>query len=511
MSTLPQDFNVQFSIHSDYSAHAHKWELIRDSLAGEVAIKKKNEKYLPMPSAMLKAEALAPSTQSALSASHPDYHSNQPYSAYKSRARFPELTDATLRGIIGLILRNPSAYHNLPADYLQKACTKDGKPLTELELQLDTEVMSMGRAGLLVDPDPADNKPKIVTYATEDILNWRTKGTGEDIKVVSVLLRDTSNSVDFWETDDGAEKTLLLIINDDGYYEIGEYTNGKFIKSTVPTVLGKPITFIPFILVGTMDLTADIDSAPLWPLANVAKAIYQVIADLRNAQFMSCNPMLTISGIDKENAPAAIGSSVALLLESHLAKAYYPKTDTTALEHVRMYIRDLQTEAIRMGANLLGNESTQAESGEAIRLKQAMASATVASVVATCGKGLQRALNMIGIWLGRESNAEIKVNTEFSSFQLTANEQIALVQSWQAGLLSTDTALENFRKAGMLQEGEDSEAEIERLEADTYRKKIQAESEAKTLDKGPRGANKDGSLNLPEGSESNPAVAKAGS
>jgi len=506
MAVLPEEFNIAEAINSEYSRHSFKWTTVRDSLAGEAAIKKANEKYLPMPSAMLKAEALATSTQGSITQDNPNYHTNQPYAAYKSRARFPELADATLRGIIGLILRNPSAYHSLPGSYIEENATKDGKSLRELELQIDTEVMAMGRAGILADPDESDNMPKIVTYAPEDVLNWETKGTGEDIEVTSVLLRDNSESKNFWETQSSKEKHLLLIINEDGLYEIGEYENGKLIRSRIPTVLGKALTYIPFVFVGTMDITADVDSAPLWPLSNISVSIYQVIADLRNAQFMSCNPMLTISGVDKDGIPTAVGSSIALILEAHTAKAYYPKTDTSALEHVRLYIRDLQTEAIRFGANLLGNDSTQAESGEAIRLKQSMSSATVASVVATVGIGLQRLLNMIAEWLGRSKSAEVKVNTEFSSFQMTANEQIALVQSWQAGLLSTDTALENFRKAGMLQEGEDSDAEIERLKEDTYRKQLQAEQDAKKLDKGPKGANKDGSLNLPEGSEPNPAV-----
>jgi hypothetical protein len=516
MATLPEEFKIENIVHPSYGMHSYKWELIRDSLAGEVAIKKANEKYLPMPSAMTTADAISPSTfNSQLSANHPDYHSNQPYSAYKSRARFPELTDATLRGIIGLILRNPSAYHNLPAPYVAEDITKDGKSLSDLELQIDTEVMAMGRAGLLADPDDT-NQPKIVTYAAEDILNWQVNGTGEDIEVSSLLLRDNSETKEFWEPDNDDEYHLLLIINEDGNYEIGRYKNGKLTESVVPTVMGKPLTYIPFVFCGTMDITADIDTAPLWPLANVAKSIYQVSADLRNAQYMSCNPMLTISGLDHDQAPAAIGSSVALILEQYTAKAYYPKTDTTALEHVRMYIKDLQTEAIRMGANLLGNDSTQAESGEAIRLKQSMSSATVASVVATVGKSLERMLNMLADWLNKPITAEVKVNTEFSSFQMTANEQIALVQSWQSGLLSTDTALENFRRAGMLQDGEDSTAELERLQNDAYRDKVRMEqaaaknassnSASANDPKGPKGANKDGSLNLPEGSEPNPAV-----
>jgi hypothetical protein len=510
MATLPENFNLDSVYHNKYLLSQYKWQLIRDSLEGEVAIKAKNELYLPMPSAMLMAGASASSTQNTYGIRTPDYHTNAPYSAYKSRARFPEYTDATLRGIIGLILRNPSAYESIPGN-IEKAATKDNQSLADLEIHLASEVMSLGRIGLLVDIDENTNSPKLVPYATETIINWRTKGNEENIEITSLLLEDTSDITDFWASDPGIRKHLLLIINDNGYYEVGHYENGRLVDSRIPEIFGKKLTKIPFVAIGTTDLTPDIDSAPLWPLANLSKNIYQCTADLRNAQFMSCNPMLTISGITKEQVPTAIGSSVALILEEYTSKAYYPKTDTSALDHVRMYIRDLQSEAVRMGANLLGTESTQAESGEAIRLRQSMSAATVASVVATVGKGLARALQFVADWIGASEQPVIKVNTEFSSFQMTANEQIALVQTWQAGVMSTETALENFRRAGMLQDGETPEDEIKRIQADTFKKELDVhkaalKNKSSDLNTGPKGANADGSLNLPEGSEMNPAV-----
>jgi len=501
MSTLPLEIEEK-QVHSDYINAASKWQTVRDALEGETAIKASNTRYLPMPAAMEKVEAVAPTSTSYYEAYPYNDHKNKPYASYKMRARFPEFTDATLRGIVGLILRNPSAYNNLPYEEFLNSCTPDGKNFSELELYLNTEVMSLGRCGILADPDPITGRPKIVVYKTEDIVNWQTEGSDENLVYTGVLLRDTATRSSFWEAGNTDRYHLLLIINNEGVYEIGKYKNGKLYESIVPTVQGKPLNYIPFIALGTVDLTPDIDAPPLWPLANLAVSIYQVDADLRNAQYMSCNPMLTLSGVDPEQIPTAIGSNVALILEQPEAKAYYPKTDTSALDHVRMYIKDKMSEAIRLGANLLGNDNTLAESGEAIRLRQSMAAATVASVVATTGNGLQRLCNMIAEWMSRTPNVEILVNKEFSSFQMTANEQIALVQSWQAGILSSETTLENFRRAGMLQEGEDPKAELERIKNDThtYAALVAAGEVEETGDtKGPDGG-------LPEGSQPNPAV-----
>jgi hypothetical protein len=501
MSSLPENLPATLTTAA-YRRNADKWRTIRDALEGEIAIKSGNTRYLPMPSAMELAGAQESSVTLNGELFAHNNHTNKPYAAYKTRASFPEFTDATLRGIVGLILRNPSAYKDLPYDGMLEEATKDGKSLSELELHLNTEVMSLGRCGILADPVDG-GMPKVVVYKTEDILYWQTKGSDENIKYTSVLLRDSAETEDFWLNDPNDTHHLLLIINDDGNYEVGRYKNEKLVNRIVPTVSGQPLKEIPFVTLGTIDLSPDIDSAPLWPLANLAVKIYQVDADLRNAQYMSCNPMLTLSGVDKEDIPAVVGSSVALVIEQDTGKAYYPKTDTSALDHVRVYIKDKQSEAIRLGANLLGNDNTLAESGEAIRLRQSMSAATVASVVATTGKGLQRLLRMIANWMKVTKTVEVLVNKEFSSFQMTANEQIALVQSWQSGILSSETTLENFRRAGMLHEGEDPQAELDRIKNDTHKFADLVNSNDESDKKGPDGG-------LPEGSQPNPAVKKAG-
>jgi len=461
---------LQDSLHSSFTTATPKWRTVRDALEGEVAIKAANTRYLPMPSAMLNVNAKAPSeTIYGENFAYND-HENKPYAAYKARAFFPELTDATLRGIVGLIQRNPSAYAELPDSELLQKATPDGKSLQELELLLNTEVMSVGRVGLLVDI--FDNKLKFVVYKTEAILNWQTEGTTEDIRFTGVLLQEESTKANFWDQSASKDVKLLLFLDEKGIYTVARYEDNKLVKIIQPSHLGKTLNFIPFITIGTLDLTPDIDNPPMWPLANLSVKIYQASADLRNAQYMSCNPTLTLSGVDQDQLPSALGSNIVLALPDPMAKAYYPKTDTTALDHVRLYIKDLEQEAIKLGANLLGHSGNLAESGEAIRLRQSMAAATVASVVATTGKGLLRGLKFIAEWLGANNEPSVKVNKEFSSFQMTANEQIALVQSWQAGALSSLTMLENFRRAGMLQEGEDPTVELERLQNDVYREKL---------------------------------------
>lgn len=502
MSVFPKELSLDI-VHPQYNASTAKWKTVRDALQGETAIKAGNTRYLPMPAAMQQAQTTpAPTfTYTDERFSYND-HSIPAYASYKMRARFPEFTDATLRGIIGLILRNPSAYRNLPRSSYLNDITPDGKSLAELELELNTEVMSVGRVGILLDISEDDGFPRIVTYKTENILNWQTKGNEENLVYTGVLLRESSNTGNFWDLSTDDDYNLLLLINEEGYYEIGHYINGELDRTVVPTFLGRPLDSIPFHALGTMDLTPDIDSPPLWPLANLAVGIYQTDADLRNAQYMSCNPMLTLSGVDSDEIPTAIGSNVALIIENYMGKAYYPKTDTSALDHVRLYIKDKNSEAVRLGANLLGNDNSLAESGEAIRLRQSMAAATVASVVATVGKGIEKLLKMAATWINYSQLPEILVNKEFSSFQMTANEQIALVQSWQSGILSSETILENFRRAGMLQEGEDARAELERLKKDTYKFSDLNPDETKIGDKGPDGG-------LPEGSQPNPAVKTA--
>ncbi len=456
--------------HYQWQRNIYQWVMIRDAIAGESAIKMQSELYLPMPAAMQLSNARSPSVgyksydmtyqkhdiHSILNNSYnPNYHPNAPYSAYKMRAQFPEITSAILRGLIGIAMGSRPTYE-LPSnlEYLEEKFTKSGSSLMDFYEYALKQALSVGRLGILVDIDDEDGLPRVSSYSAESISNWVPKSGAYDevgFKEVSLVEYEGDNEIIF-----------KPIVNDNMYI-VEKYINGKLESVDEVTFRGKRLSNIPFIAVGSTDINTDADVSPMATVARIALQIYQLDADLRQGEYMSCNPSLVISGISEEFAPKAIGSTLAIILPPSDAKAYYPSTDTSALNHVSNRIDRLFEKATQQGVALIG--TAKVESGEALRIKQQANNATLASAVVSVCKGIESAIKSIAEFHGTDPNTvEFVGNTEFGAQKLTPQEQDSLVKSWMSGALSKSTMLYNFEKGGLLQEGETFEDEIDRID-----------------------------------------------
>src|SRR5262245_57219608 len=163
------------STHPDYDAMLPAWTRARDVLAGEDAIKCAGEKYLP----------------------RLEGQSDPEYLAYKSRAAFFNATSRTADGYVGLIFRR------VPFIKLPEANSALGKALADFSNDADmlgtslnqyaknvlTEVISVGRAGTLIDWESEnENRVYASAYAAENILNWRVERiNGRNVPTLVVL------------------------------------------------------------------------------------------------------------------------------------------------------------------------------------------------------------------------------------------------------------------------------------------------------------------------------------
>ncbi len=467
--------------HLDWNNNVYNWVLIRDSIEGESSIKIQNELYLPMPAAMLLDSAKAPSSTGTGGSStgvekrdihnqltgslNPNYHTNAAYSAYKSRAKFPEYPSHIQRGLVGIAVSNaPSIELPSELEYLNERFTKSGSSLVEFYQYAIREVLTMGRLGLLADVDDSPSgggKPVAVSYVAESIYNWNEKGSQTSTDFSRVVLENQ-------EDDDEKERVMELTLSN------GAYASQKFIDN-IPVgeaveveYMGKLINAIPFVTLGSTDITPDVDVAPLAGVCRSAIQVYQMDADLRQAEYMSCNPTLFVTGITEEFKPDALGSTLAIILPPPDAKAFYPATDTSALAHVSGRIDKIELGAMEQGASLLGSGANA--SGEALRIRQSSNTATLVSIAKSVGKGIEKIIKYIGQFHGLDQKKidEIKFvpNVEFITALLSPAQQKELVASWMSGAMSKKTLLYNFERAGLLQESETAEDELERIDTE---------------------------------------------
>lgn len=111
-----------------------------------------------------------------------------------------------------------------------------------------------------------------------------------------------------------------------------------------------------------------------------------------------------------------------------------------------------------LGSRIRESQKRLSESAEALQLCRAGESSVVANISASLSKSLTKVLRWAYWWLTAEVNPEtipvetvsVELNRDFETATMNAQELVAVVQAWQAGLLSHDSALNLLRQGEIL-------------------------------------------------------------
>jgi hypothetical protein len=451
----------------EYKRRIFATKQVRDCVNGSDSIKRAGELYLPMPSGMrgvtfstgsinVKSSNSLADDDALNSISAPWSHGNPAYSAYVQRAKFPDMTANTLDGLLGIAIRDKPEV-DLPTQigYLEEICTIDGRSVFSLYKNCLSEVLQAGRIALVADVR-SDNTFYISEYISESYINW-DYGVVNGSRVQTYAEFETEHTS---PDDKKYVKSLCYYLEPRDEYNgrhvcvVRKFIDGKLDEEVIPVFMGKPLEFIPISNVSAKDSSnyPSLDSIPLLGVSDCAVDIYRHSADLNQNQFMSCNPTLVFYGVDPEDAPTTIGSTIAICISDSSARGEYLATDTSALSHVKDYMQDVFQEAVFYGANLLGPSKKSAESAEALALRQASSGATLNTVVDSVGKGISRIFSLILKAYGvKDTSKDYFIpNTSFADVTLSHNEINSLLNAWMSGGISHMTLLENLADAGRL-------------------------------------------------------------
>ncbi len=437
--------------HPDYQQHYNDWIEMRDAVTGASIVKEKAEHYLPMPSGftmMVDKGADA-------------------YSAYLLRAQFPELTEPTIRGMLGVITRVPPKFE-MPTgmDYIREAATADGLTLEALHRYVVREVLTTGRLGVLAEAPAVGQagEPYLTTYVAESIINWSSMG--------DLFVLDEAGNVQqgYWWIKRKQWRILERNVATNGLYQqtvFGDAFSASG-EPNVPQAVGaKPLTEVPFVVIGPLNLTPDIDEIPLLEVARAAFAEYRLDADYRHQLYMSGQETFVIIGdIEADKIPTVIGAGVTVLLPENSA-AMYVGPSGVGITTTRQAIQDERQKAVTAGAKLFDNQSNLAESGEALKLRWAAQTATLLSVAMTVSAGLEKALRYIAMFKGLDPKEVIVTpNTSFVDSDMTPSDALSLSGLWMNGTLSKRTVYERLMKGGLTNTDRDFDAEKELIAED---------------------------------------------
>lgn len=438
--------------HPAYDAFAPSWRLLRDAVAGEGDIKAAGTRYLPMKSGQAAIPDAATQTKA--------------YEAYKLRAEFPEITAPTIRGAVGVMLSKMADIQLPPQmEGLRERATLDGLTLDALHRRMAMEVMTTGRYGLLPGLSQ-DQTPHLSGYVAESIINWDSTEGVPDFVVLNETGPVRDRVTGQWVEVEAYRECFVT----DGAYGVRVWSNnGAGWVATEPEFAQTPrraaLDTLPFVFVGTNDLTPPPDDVPLYGLAKLAVRVYRLDADFTFALHMTSEPTPWANGfddaqqaVDDGKAPRTLGSSVLWLLPQG-AQAGYLEFSGPGLEKQAEAIKDALDRAAQFGAQII-QTGQSAESGEALKLRAASQTATLTSIAQTTAAGLERALRNIAIWIGADpEQVVVTPNLDFFDRSLTAQEITALVQAWQAGAYSWRTLFDKLKSGGVVPEDRDADDE----------------------------------------------------
>src|SRR3546814_369722 len=119
-------------LHPDYVNWYPEWRIIRDCIEGESAIKAQNTQYL----------AKISRDQTAVE-----------YNRYLDNAVYFNMVDRTVNGLLGSVFGRDPAIRDLPDRLAKhaKRITRDSQSFSILTKTLVRELLSVGRAGVLLD------------------------------------------------------------------------------------------------------------------------------------------------------------------------------------------------------------------------------------------------------------------------------------------------------------------------------------------------------------------------
>lgn len=420
-----------------------EWQLCRDAMEGEGAIKARGDHYLIEPTGY---STLEPDSRKAA------------YRSYLSRAIFPNWMAASVGAMIGIIhgreinITIPDAMM-----YLWEDADGQGLPLEAFHRRITREMLIIGSYAVLTDAPRDGGDPYMVGYRRDKVINWDNDWW--------VLDETTMRRDGFaWEQ---LERYLVLGIGEGGYAPILMDETGQLLEEIQVRARGGGfLPRIPFAIGNALDLSPRIEAPPLIGIARAALDYYQMSADQRIALYMGANPtLLVING----EAPQAVGAGVVHVMNgtSDLEPdmRYVEATNGGVVER-RAEMQCAQQQAVMAGARLFEQTAAGQESGEAKRLRYASETATLVSIAQNSCLLLERSLKNVAMIMGLpENDIVVEAPTDLMDRTLSPTEFAALFGVYAQGGMSWETYFRNGQRGGVFSPEDTAEDEAARLDA----------------------------------------------
>lgn len=457
--------------HREYLKNREYWQMVRDCVDGESAIKRCKYLYLPHPNGV----ELKSKDHRIVAAAKVRYE------AYIKRARFMNATGRTLNGILGIAFSKPVGV-KLDGQLSVLIDNADGKgqPLTQLMRDMLAEALQSGRGYLLGDFTGNGEEQTIETqgvpllrfFRAEQVINWRTTGD----KTTLVVLQ-YEEEIDDSESFQNSYRTVWLELRMvDGKAHARKWTQdnstnqwlanaGSTETELVPLAdsAGNPLTELPGCWLGSVNNDAWPDPAPLTDLASLNVGHYQADADVCEAAHIAGQPTLVLSGLTgswvKEHLKEGVrlGATSGILL-NETGKADLMQANETSMSSALKEQR--AKEMAMVGAKLLERGTAAKTATQASFEAQ-----TDNSILSLCAGNVESCLNRVLQYLSNMvvGSGSVQVNKRYEQAQLDATVLNTLMGMVQGGTLSLINFIRYQQSVGLIGDDMTPEKVIDEL------------------------------------------------
>jgi hypothetical protein len=455
--------------HAQHVAMLPVWERIRDAVAGEDAIKAKGAMYLP---------ELGGQAERVTGSAAEDYDN------YKARAVWYGATGRTVTGLLGAVFRKPPDIQNVPPALQPRLDNVDlvGTPLTTFLRNATTEVLTVGRYGILVDAlaGAGAPTPSLIGWKAEQIRNWRVViRKGLPVLDQVILLEDIQVPNPDGFGAQASNQYRIHELDEDGLYRVRVYPLDASGQPTAdpkvyePRMRAKRLDFVPFVFLGALNLEPAVGKSPILDLVDMNIKHYLNSADLEWGRHFTALPTpWVITSIEKGTWPLGPTCVWELPLGSEVGMLEFTGTGLASLERA---MEEKEKKMAMLGARLLEEQKRAAEAAETQRLRQAGESATLASTVNNVSEGTTKALGWFVTWAGGKGEDVVaQLNKDFVDVRLSAADAEKFMHVWQAGGMSQDSYLHLLKGGEVLPPERTVEEEIELIEQEAVAQDVAA-------------------------------------
>lgn len=405
--------------HELYNKRKRQWEVIRDCIEGEDAIKGKGEVYLP------RAKG----------------YDRRRYESFKLRAEWVNFTRRVLTGLHGLVFRKrPTFTCPEKLKFIIDNCDRKGTSLYRFASDTFKDSLPVTHGGLLVDmpkstvtseleAEQQKIYPYIKYYSAETIINWKTDII-DGVEQLSLLVLqeeyEDEDQADEFAHDKKIQYRVLDISN--GVYRQRLFRplekQDKYDIQEIPiNIRGESQTTIPFFFLFEQEPGVPF----MLDLARANISHYRKSADYENGVHLTTIPTAYVTGHeqgvyeDNTKEEVGLGEDVFLFIPEADAKVGTLCFAGEGLSHSEKALEVSASNMAILGSRLVVAEKGTSESADSAKIHRAGENASLADLANMVADAFTKALKTVAKWKNIEGEINFELCTDYDTLAFDAN------------------------------------------------------------------------------------------